>query len=116
MWINVPEINPTEGQKGFEKEMVQTGVAGAVSDPIKMGFPANDIMVVANKKFLKDNPAAARLFKVMSIPLEDISRQNNRMYAGENTEEDIERHVTEWVALHQDTWNGWLDEARKAAM
>jgi glycine betaine/proline transport system substrate-binding protein len=116
MWINVPEINPTEGQKGFEKEMVQTDVAGAVSDPVKMGFPANDIMVVANKKFLKDNPAAARLFKVMSIPLEDISRQNNRMYAGENTEEDIERHVTEWVALHQDTWNGWLDEARKAAM
>lgn len=116
MWINVPEINPTEGQKGFEKSMVQTGVTGAVTDPIKMGFPANDIMVVANKEFLKDNPAAARLFEAMSIPLEDISRQNNRMYAGENTESDIERHVTEWIALHQDTWDGWLDEARKAAM
>jgi len=116
MWINVPEINPTEGQKGFEKSMVQTGVTGAVTDPIKMGFPANDIMVVANKEFLKDNTAAARMFEVMSIPLEDISRQNNRMYAGENTESDIERHVTEWVALHADTWKGWLDEARKAAM
>ena len=36
------------------------------------------------------------------------------MFAGENTEEDIERHVTEWIALHQDTWNGWLDQARMA--
>jgi glycine betaine/proline transport system substrate-binding protein len=115
MWINVPEIIPSEGQKGFEQAMVQTGVSGAVSDPLKMGFPANDIMVVANKQFLGKNPVAKRLFEVISVPLEDISRQNNRMYAGENTQEDIERHVTEWIALNQQTWNGWLEEARAVA-
>jgi glycine betaine/proline transport system substrate-binding protein len=115
MWINVPEINPTEGQKGFEKAMVLKGVAGAVSDPIKMGFPANDISVVANKEFLKKNPAVKRLFEVMSIPLEDIAKQNNRMFGGENSKEEIEQHVTEWIALNTDKWDGWLAAARKAA-
>jgi len=115
MWINVPEINPTEGQKGFEKAMVLKGVAGAVTDPIKMGFPANDISVVANKEFLKKNPAAKRLFEVMSIPLEDIAKQNNRMFAGENSQEQIEQHVTEWIALNKDKWESWLAEARKTA-
>lgn len=115
MWINVPEINPTEGQKGFEDAMVLKGVAGAVSDPIKMGFPANDISVVANKEFLKKNPAAKRLFEVMSIPLEDIAKQNNRMFAGENSQEEIEQHATEWIALNKDKWESWLAEARKAA-
>ena len=116
LWINVPEINPTEGQKGFEDAMVLSGVVGAVSDPIKMGFPANDISVVANKKFLEENPAAKRLFELMSIPLADIAKQNNRMFAGENKQEDIEQHVTEWIALNKDKWDSWLAEARKAKM
>ena len=115
LWINVPAINPTEGQKGFEDAMVLKGVAGAVSDPIKMGFPANDISVVANKQFLKKNPAVKRLFEVMSIPLEDIAKQNNRMFAGENSQEEIEQHVTEWIALNKDKWESWLVEARKTA-
>jgi glycine betaine/proline transport system substrate-binding protein len=116
VWINVPEIKPTDAQKGFEEAMVQTGVVGAVSDPLKMGFPANDIKVVANKQFLKENPAACKLFEIMSVPLKDIARQNNRMFAGENTEEDIERHVTEWIALNKDKWDQWLTEARNAKL
>lgn len=114
LWINVPEIIPNEGQKGFEDVMVQKGVSGAVTDPIKMGFPANDISVVANKEFLKKNPAAKRLFEVMSIPLEDIAKQNNRMFNGENSQEDIERHVTEWIDLNKEIWEGWFKEARAA--
>jgi ABC-type proline/glycine betaine transport system substrate-binding protein len=64
----------------------------------------------------EENPAAARLFEVMSMPLEDIAQHHNRMNAGENTEKDVERHMTEWKAPHQNTWNGRLEEARKAAM
>jgi glycine betaine/proline transport system substrate-binding protein len=106
MWINVPDESVEEA----------SGIPGAVTDPIRMGFPPNDIQVCANQAFLKENPAAARLFQVMSIPLEDIARQNNRMNEGENTEKDVERHVTEWKTSHQETWEGWLEEARKAAM
>lgn len=115
MWINVPETVPMDTQKGYEDAMEMKGVEGAVSDPLKMGFPANDIMVVANNQFLEKNPSAKRLFEIMSIPLEDIARQNNRMFAGENTERDVERHVTEWIAVNKETWDGWLAEARKAA-
>lgn len=115
MWINVPEINPSPAQKGYEEAMVHKNVTGAVSDPIKMGFPGNDINVVANNKFLAENPAAAKMFAVMSIPFADIAAQNAKMFAGQNTEEDIERHVAEWIAANQETWNGWLAEGRMAA-
>jgi len=115
MWIGVPEIIPTSSQEGMESALVASGIDGAVSDPLKVGWIANDIRVVANKKFLDKNPAAKRLFEVMSIPLEDIALQNNRMFGGENTEKDIERHVSEWIALNKDKWEDWLEEARKAA-
>jgi len=115
VWINVPETIPSAAQKGYEDAMVHSGVAGAVSDPIKMGFPGNDINVVANKAFLAKNPAAAKMFEVMSIPFADIAAQNAKMYEGENTEKDIDRHVSEWIALNKDQWDAWLEEARKAA-
>ena len=115
MWINVPKITPSPAQKGYEDAMVHSGVDGAVTDPIKMGFPGNDIVVVANNQFLADNPAAAKMFEVMTIPFSDIAAQNAKMFEGENTEKDIARHVDEWIAGHKDTWEGWLEEARKAA-
>jgi len=116
MWINVPKINPSPAQEPFKDAMVHRDVPGAVTDPIKMGFAGNDIVVVGNNEFLKANPAAAKMFEVMSIPFADISAQNAKMYEGENTEKDIERHVDEWIAGHKDQWEGWLSEARKAAM
>jgi glycine betaine/proline transport system substrate-binding protein len=115
VWIGVPKIDPAESQKGLEDALTATGIEGAVSDPLKVGWIANDIRVVANNGFLKKNPAARKLFEEMSIPLEDIAAQNNRMFNGENTEEDIDRHVSEWVASHKDQWDGWLEAARKAA-
>ncbi|MBW1989015.1 MAG: glycine betaine/L-proline ABC transporter substrate-binding protein ProX, partial [Deltaproteobacteria bacterium] len=102
VWINVPEIIPSEAQKGVEEGMTASGVAGAVTDPIKMGFVASDIAVVANNDFLEKNPAAAKLFEIMSVPLEDIAAQNVKMYEGEDGQKDIERHVDEWIAAHHD--------------
>lgn len=115
MWINVPEIMPTPGQEGFEEAMVQSGVNGAVSDPIEMGFVANDISVVANLDFLSRNPAIERLFALMSVPLEDIAQQNNKMFEGENSQKDIERHVDEWIDLNRKKYESWLDSAMDAA-
>lgn len=115
MWINVPEIKPSEAQQGAEERMTVSGVAGAVSDPLKMGFVANDIRVVANKKFAEANPAAKKFFELLTLPLADINAQNTRMNEGEKSQQDIEKHVDEWIAANSDTWNGWLDEARKAA-
>jgi glycine betaine/proline transport system substrate-binding protein len=115
MWINVPKIIPMESQKTSVDRMTVSGIEGAVTDPTKLGFVVNDIRIVANKKFLKKNPAAKRFFEVFSLPLTDINAQNTRMNEGEKSDKDIEKHVDEWIAKNKTKWNGWLEEARKAA-
>lgn len=115
MWINVPEINPSDAQVGSEDRMTVKDVSGAVSDPLKMGFVVNDIRIVANKKFVAKNPAAKKFFEVFSLSLEDINAQNTRMNEGEKSEKDIAKHVDEWIAKNQSKWNGWLEAARAAA-
>jgi glycine betaine/proline transport system substrate-binding protein len=115
LWMNVPEIKPTEAQKAQADRLTASGVVGSVTDPVKLGFIAADIRIVANKRFLEKNPAAKKFFEVFTLPLADISEQNTRMENGEKSKEDIERHVQEWIAKNQDTWNGWLEAARNAA-
>ena len=115
-WINVPAIIPTEGQRGLEKAMVAKGMGeDAVTDPIKMGFVANDIRVAANNEFLANNPAATKFFEVMEVSLQDIAAQNEKMFEGEDDQEDIERHAEEWIKTNQDFWDRCLGEARAAA-
>ncbi len=115
LWINVPETIPTETQKKDANRMEVQGVDGTVTDKMKMGFVVSDVRIVANKKFLEKNPAAKRFFEVFTLPLVDINEQNTRMNEGEKSEKDIMRHVDEWIEKNTDKWNGWLEEARKAA-
>jgi len=115
VWINVPKIIPKESQKVAEDRMTVSGIEGAVSDPIKLGFVVSDIRIVANKKFMGENPAAQKFFEVFTLPLGDINEQNTRMNAGEKSAKDIAHHVDEWIAKNQDKWNSWLEAARAAA-
>ena len=115
VWINVPEIKPMKEFADKADQMVASGVKGAVSDPVKLGFIINDIRIVANKNFVRENPAAKKLFEVFSVPVADISAQNARMKDGEKSQQDIDRHVDEWIAAHSETWNNWLEQARQAA-
>ncbi len=115
MWINVPKIIPKKSQESAVDRMTATGIKGAVSDPIKLGFVVSDIRIVANKKLADANPAAKKFFEVFTLPLEDINEQNTKMNEGQKSQRDIERHVDEWIAKNKDKWNSWLDAARKAA-
>lgn len=115
VWINVPEIKPRDTQKSAVDRMTVSGVEGAVSDPVKLGFVVADIRIVANKKTMEENPAAKKFFEVFTLPLGDINAQNTKMNEGEKSAKDIDRHVDEWIANNQDKWNGWLEEARNAA-
>lgn len=116
MWINVPKIIPKDSQKSAVDRMTVSGIEGAVSDPVKLGFVVSDIQIVANKKFIEKNPAAKKFFEVFTLPLNDINAQNTRMNAGEKSQKDIEKHVDEWIANNKATWDGWLEAAKKAAM
>lgn len=115
MWINVPETNPTEAQMAGKDRMEISDIKGAVSNPVKLGFVVADIRIVANKKFLAENPAAKKFFEVFTLPLEDINEQNTLMNEGEKSEKDIQRHVDTWISKNQEKWQGWLDAARAAA-
>ncbi|MBT8339716.1 MAG: glycine betaine/L-proline ABC transporter substrate-binding protein ProX [Desulfatitalea sp.] len=115
LWINVPKIIPKDSQKNAVARMTASGIEGAVTDPIKLGFVVSDIRIVANKKFAESNPSAKKFFQVFALPLMDINAQNTRMNEGEKSQKDIERHVDEWIAKNQEKWDGWLAESRTAA-
>ena len=115
VWMNVPEIVPTDAQKDQVDRLTVSGIEGAVSDPVKLGFVVADIQIVANKEFLAKNPAAKEFFKRFTLPLGDINEQNTKMQNGEKSQKDIDRHVQEWITKNQSTWDGWLAAARNAA-
>lgn len=115
MWINVPEIVPVEHQEGLEEFMVASGIEGAVTDPIRLGFVANDIRVAANNAFLAANPAAAALFERITVPLVDISEMTLRVREGASTQAEISALAQDWIDENRALVDGWLQAARQAA-
>ena len=93
----------------------QAGLKTALPDGRNYGFPLNTQKIVANKAFAEKNPAAAKLFEVMQLPVADINAQNLAMKNGQKQSADIERHVDGWIRAHQKTFDGWVDSAKAAA-
>lgn len=79
------------------------------------GFPVNTQHIVANKVFAEKNPAAAKLFAIMKLPIADINAENNMMREGQNSSKDIDGHVDAWIKAHQQTFDNWINEAKAAA-
>ncbi len=115
VWIEVPHPSLPDEQAQYEDLTTVEGVEGCVNDPCAMGWPGNDIQPVANREFLEENPAVRKLFEVASIPLEDIAAQNARMFEGEDSEEELQRHAEEWIEANREQFDAWLEEARGAA-
>jgi glycine betaine/proline transport system substrate-binding protein len=115
VWIEVPFPDLPEDQAQFEDATQVAGVDGCVSDPCEMGFPGNDLAIIANQEWLDENPALAELFDSVEIPLLDIASQNARLLEGEDSEEEIIGHAEEWIAENQERVDEWLQEARSAA-
>ncbi|CAX59750.1 MULTISPECIES: glycine betaine/L-proline ABC transporter substrate-binding protein ProX [Erwiniaceae] len=106
VWLTVPHsANP-----GSQKDLDTTLPNGK-----NYGFPVNNEHIVANKAWAQANPAAAKLFAVMKLPLADVNAQNLRMHEGQGSSDDIDRHVDGWIASHQATFDGWVKQAAAAA-
>lgn len=103
-WLSVPYTALPDGATG------QTEFDGK-----NLGFAVDSVRVVARRDFLDANPAAARLFEVVTININDVSAENKLIADGENTSEAIDTHVTNWITAHQAEYDTWLAEARKAA-
>jgi len=80
-----------------------------------LGFAVDSIRVIASDDFLAANPAAHKLFELAKLDINDISAQNKKISEGEDTSDDIDRHVNEWIAANQEAYDGWLEAARAAA-
>lgn len=106
LWLQVPFSATPEAPKNV-------GNGGA--NGFDTGFPVNTQRIVANRAFLEKNPAAARLFEIMQLPVADINAQNLLMRNGQNKFKDIERHADAWIKGHPKTFNRWLSQARAAA-
>lgn len=106
VWLTVPHsANP-----GSQKDLDTTLPNGK-----NYGFPVNNEHIVANKAWAQANPAAAKLFAVMKLPLADVNAQNLRMHEGQGSSDDIDRHVDGWIASHQAMFDGWVKQAAAAA-
>ncbi|WP_256853337.1 glycine betaine/L-proline ABC transporter substrate-binding protein ProX [Pantoea sp. Fr+CA_20] len=106
VWLQVPFSSLPGEQKGVDTKLAN----GA-----NYGFPVNTMHIVANKAWAEKNPAAAKLFADMKLPINDINAENAAMHAGQNSEEDINRHVDSWIKGHQAQFDQWISDARAAA-
>lgn len=106
VWLTVP-FSVTPGTQKNENTALANGK--------NYGFKPNNEHVVANKAWAEKNPAAAKLFSIVKLPLADVNAQNQRMHAGESSSADIQRHVDGWIHAHQSVFDGWLKDARAAS-
>lgn len=79
------------------------------------GFQTNSLRIVANKKFAHDNPAAAKLFAIMNIDINDVSAENSMIAKGDSSDGDLQAHANGWIKSHQKIFNQWLKTAREQA-
>lgn len=79
------------------------------------GFEINSERIVANRKFAEENPAAAKLFEIMQLPINAVSAENMLISSGEDSQKQIAKHAENWIKANQDVFNNWIKEAKKAA-
>jgi glycine betaine/proline transport system substrate-binding protein len=108
MWVNAPGMVESENEKA-------SGITGAVTDPIQMGFVAADIQVAANNNFLKENPAAEELFRQAEVPLKWISQVDGKMSEQDLDDDEVRPLAAEWIDQNRDMVDKWLKAAREAA-
>lgn len=106
IWLQVP-FSALPGE--------QRSADTSLPDGSNYGFPVNTARIVANRVFTDNNPAAAKLFELMQLPVADINAQNQRMRDGQDSQSDIERQTDGWIKWRQATFDGWIAQALAAA-
>jgi ABC-type proline/glycine betaine transport systems, periplasmic components len=104
VWLQVP-FSSLPGKKDVDTKLPN----GA-----NYGFPVSTMHIVANKVWAEKNPAAAKLFSIMKLPVADINAQNSMMHEGKSSESDVQGHVDGWIKAHQQQFDGWVKEALAA--
>ncbi|NET25947.1 glycine betaine/L-proline ABC transporter substrate-binding protein ProX [Okeania sp. SIO1I7] len=106
VWLEVPFTSLPEPMENLTEK--DTSVDGK-----NFGLPKVSQGIVANKKFLENNPVAKKWFELVEISVADMNEESLRIKEGENQEEDILRHAQEWVKNNQQKYDSWLEIARQ---
>lgn len=86
----------------------------SLSNGQNYGFNVNSMRIVANASVADQHPEVAKLFEVMSLSVNDVSAQNSLVRDGQNSLEDINRHVDLWIKAHQTQFDHWIKQAKAA--
>lgn len=103
-WLSVPYTSLPDGVE-----------ANTEFNGKNLGFAVDSMYVLASDDFVEANPAAAKLFEIARIDVNDISAQNKKMADGEDGSDAIDGHVAAWIEANRATYDGWLEAARAAA-
>ncbi|PSN20420.1 proline/glycine betaine ABC transporter substrate-binding protein ProX [filamentous cyanobacterium CCP5] len=106
-WLEVPYTSLPEEQGDVAE-------ADTTVDGKNLGFAVDQEVILANQEFYDNNPAAAKLFELAQIPIDDVSAENLLMREGEDSPEDIRGHAEAWVAENQEIFDSWVEEAMAA--
>ncbi len=106
-WLEVPYTDLPEAQGEVSED-------DTTAEGKNLGFVVDQQRIAVNQEFFDTNPAAATFFELVTIPIDDISAQNQLMQDGEDSVDDIRAHAEAWIAENQEAFDGWLEEARQA--
>ncbi len=109
IWLSVD--NPLPSQRGA----TSLSVDKCPAQPCQTGFTPADIRVLARNDFLEANPAAAKLFELVTIPEADVSQYILEHGGGSQTESQVKAAADRWIAANRDQVDGWLEAARIAS-
>lgn len=111
-WLEVPFATLPQDKPVSEEDIAIDNVSGCLSNPCQLGFPVNDIRVVANRRFLEDYPGIRRLLELVEIPLEDIAAQNSQMIAGQDQQADLRQAAKDWLNQNSSQVEAWLKQVK----
>lgn len=112
VWLQVPYTSLL-GKTVNDPDLTTIAeVEGCMADLCNLGFPPNDIRVVANTRFLEASPQIRRLLELVEIPLAAVLEQNQALSEGENTPADIEGHAQDWISANQALVADWVEQAQ----
>ena len=77
-------------------------------DGCNLGWEAADIQVTTNLTFAEENPNLIAMFETMRPSVVDISIAQVEQTAGDGSQEDVVRIVTEYIANNRDLVDSWI--------
>jgi glycine betaine/proline transport system substrate-binding protein len=105
-WLSVPFTSlPDKDQMNLTTKL---------PDGRNIGFPVNAMRVMANNDFLQKNPAAKKLFELMTIPVADVNAENLKLHNGETSYDAIRQDAEAWITQNQSQFDDWITQAAKA--